>query len=130
MDPLAQALNLPGAHKYAQAQAQAEAGRAGASGGPYTGITPTLAAANAGYAPGGPGANTDWRQYVAHDPSNFFQHAANLSGNVSAQPTNGLPGSGRSGIGLPNPMAGTQNTYVQGNQTRNPYVTAAQSWGQ
>lgn len=133
MDPLAQALNLPGAHKYAQAQAQSEAGRAGASGGPYTGVAPTLAGANAGYSPGGPGSTVGWSQYVAHDPSNFFQKAANLSGNLSAQPINAIQGGG--GVGAPDVGAGTSNPYVQQNTVRNPYVTAARgatqqnTWG-
>lgn len=138
VDPLAQALNLPGAHKYAQAEAQDEAGKAGASGGPYTGVTPTLAGANAGYAAGGPGATVGWSQYVPRQPSGLFgdaQRAANVSGNLTPQPW-------ATGTLKPftqaNPTAGTQNTFVQGSQTVNPYVTAArgaaaqqpqQQWG-
>jgi hypothetical protein len=127
MDPLAQALDLPGAHKYAQQQAQDEAGKAGASGGPYTGVAPTLAAANAGYAPGGPGATQGWAQYVAHNPSNFFQRAANLSGNLTPQPV--VNGSGvPTGARLATPTAGVSNSYVQPSQTRNPYADAAGGW--
>jgi hypothetical protein len=111
MDPIAQALNLPGAHKYAQQQAQDEAGRAGASAGPYRGVTPTLAAANAGYTAGGPGATEGWQQYVPHDPSNFFQKQANVAGNLSIHPnSSGNP------LGFSSPSV---------NNTANPYVTAA-----
>ncbi len=58
IDPIAQALRLPGHDAYAKAQANAHLP---GSNGPYTGVTPTLAAANAGYTPGGPGANP-WQQ--------------------------------------------------------------------
>jgi hypothetical protein len=130
IDPLAQALNLPGAHKFAQSQAQDVQTNAG----PFAGKTPTLADANAGYAPGSAGATVGWTPNQATVPGNSLfgaaQRAANLSGNLSAQPTNGLPGSGRGGIGLPNPTAGTQNTYVQPTQTMNPYVTAARAAAQ
>jgi hypothetical protein len=128
VDPLAQALDLPGAHKYAQAQAQ----DVQTNPGPYAGQTPTLAAANAGYVPGSTaqGAQVGWTPNQMTTPGNALfsalQRGANLSGNLSAQPTNVLPGSGRSGIGLPNQGAGTGNTYVQGSQTINPYVAAAQ----
>src|SRR5579859_5779110 len=54
-DPLAHALHLPGASKYEQLQASQANGNS--STGPYQGVTPTLAGANAGYAAGGPGAN-------------------------------------------------------------------------
>lgn len=117
MDPLAQALNLPGAHKYEQSQAQAEAGKAGASGGPYTGVQATLAGANAGYRPGGPGATQGWSQYQAHDPSNFFQKAANVSGNLTPQ----VWGSGTlKPFTQANPTAGASNPWVQQNNTQNP----------
>lgn len=55
-DPLAQALHLPGAGKYAQSQNRAAINNSNGTT-PYGGVTPTLAAANAGYLPGGPGAN-------------------------------------------------------------------------
>ena len=127
VDPLAQALNLPGAHKYAQAQAQDVQTNAG----PYAGTTPTLADANAGYAPGSKDALAGWTPNQATTPGNslfgFAQHAANLSGNVTPQPW-------ATGTLKPftqaNPTAGTQNTFVQGSQTVNPYVNAAQRAGQ
>jgi hypothetical protein len=59
VDPIAQALHLPGYNAYAKAQANAHLP---GSNGPYSGIAPTLAGANAGYAPGGPGSNPMWRQ--------------------------------------------------------------------
>lgn len=133
IDPLAQALNLPGAHKYAQSQAKDRAGQTDTNGGAYTGVDATLAGANAGYAPGGPGATPGFTPTTPTVGGGLFgtlQKAANLSGNLSAQPTNSLPGSGRSGIGLPNPGAGTNNTYVQQSQTVNPYVTAARGAAQ
>ena len=121
IDPLAQALNLPGAHKYAQAQAQAVQTNAG----PYAGTTPTLADANAGYAPGSAHAQVGWVPNQATGSTGLFgklQGAANLSGNVTPQPW-------ATGTLKPftqaNPTAGTQNTFVQGSQTVNPYVTAA-----
>lgn len=125
MDPLAQALNLPGAHKYAQQQGRDEAAKAGASAGPYTGVQATLAGANAGYAPGGPGATVGWHQYMPHDPSNFFQRAANVSGNVTPQPwsTGGLKPFTQA-----DPTAGTTNPYVTAAQgvPRNNQISA---WG-
>src|ERR1700675_4026346 len=116
IDPIAQALNLPGAHKYAQQQARDEAGKAGASGGPYTGVDPTLAAANAGYTPGGPGATVGWSQYQPHAQGGLFgtlQKGANVSGNLTPQVWG----------------TGTRKPFTQANPgatTNNPWVTAAQ----
>jgi hypothetical protein len=128
VDPLAQALNLPGAHKYAQAQAQDVQTNAG----PFAGKTPTLADANAGYAPGSAGAQVGWTPNQASAPGNslfgFAQKASNLSGNLTPQPivgNSGIP----TGASPARPGNMTQNPYVQGSATRNPYVTAAQGWG-
>lgn len=52
-DPLAQGLDLPGAHKYQNTLVN----RVGPDQGPYTGVQATLAGANSGYAANGPGAN-------------------------------------------------------------------------
>lgn len=127
IDPLAQALNLPGAHKYAQAQAQSNAGATDTNGGAYTGINATLAGANAGYAPGGPGSTPGFAPTQPAPGNHLFdvaQRAANVSGNVTPQPW-------ATGTLKPftqaNPTAGTANTFVQGNQTVNPYVTAARN---
>jgi hypothetical protein len=128
IDPLAQALNLPGAHKYAQSQAKDRAGQTDTNGGAYTGVDATLAGANAGYQPGGPGATPGFTPTTPTAGGGLFgtlQKAANLTGNLNAQPTNLLPGSGRGGGITPNFGAGTQNTYVQQSNTVNPYVTAA-----
>lgn len=130
IDPLAQMLNLPGAHKYAQAQAQSEAGKAGASGGPYTGVDPTLAGANAGYTPGGPGATTGWSQYAPRAPGGLFglmQKGSNLAGNLT-------PLTAPLGKPLPLPNPSTTNQYVQPNTTANPWVLAVRGqqnpqWG-
>lgn len=54
-DPLAQALNLPGAGKYAQAGARMNIAPGT---GPYAGIPATLAGANAGYTGNAPGASS------------------------------------------------------------------------
>jgi hypothetical protein len=54
-DPLAQALHLPGAGKYAQSQAR---GNIAPGTGPYAGQPATLAGANAGYVGNAPGANS------------------------------------------------------------------------
>ena len=123
IDPLAQALNLPGAHKYAQAQAQDVQTNAG----PYAGQTPTLAASKEGYTPGGPTAQAGWTPNQATSPGNSLfgklQGAANVSGNATPQPW-------ASGTIKPftqaNPGAGTSNQFVQQSGTVNPYVTAAQ----
>lgn len=123
VDPLAQALNLPGAHKYAQAQAQ----DVQTNPGPYAGVTPTLADANAGYAPGSADAQKGWTPNQATTPGNSLfgklQGAANVSGNLTPQPwaTGTLKPFAQA-----NPTAGTGNSFVQGSQTVNPYVTAAQ----
>lgn len=129
-DPLAQALDLPGAHKYAQAQAQDVQTNAG----PYAGTTPTLADANAGYAPGSADAQQGWTPNQSTNSNRgflgFLGKTANLSGNLGNQPIAGRM--------TPTPLQGTNNTYVQGSQTINPYVTAARgavqqptnSWGQ
>lgn len=136
IDPLAQALNLPGAHKYAQAVAQRNAGDTDVNGGAYTGIAPTLAAANAGYKPGGPGAPAGWAPMnTGSNPNGIFgllTKNANLSGNATPQPW-------ATGTLKPftqaNPSAGFNNTNVQPTQTMNPYVSAARgasqnAWGQ
>jgi hypothetical protein len=123
MDPLAQALNLPGAHKYAQAVAQRNAGATDVNGGAYTGITPTLAAANAGYQPGGPGASPGWQQInLGSNPSglqDILTRGANVLGNAAIA----KPGPGGSPISTPS--FGTGNPYVQQSTTQNPYVQAA-----
>lgn len=64
-DPLAQGLDLPGAHKYQQQSVNAENQNPNAVTGPYAGMTPSLAGANAGYAPGGPGANANYQAFGA-----------------------------------------------------------------
>ena len=110
MDPLAQALDLPGSHKYAQDQAEKDAESSAANGGPYTGVAASLAGANAGYAPGGPGSNPNWQPWTPHVNTNFFQQAANLSGNLTPQPVEkggGLPTGASPAVGF-----STQNSYV------------------
>ena len=74
-DPLAQALHLPGSNKYAQQQASQAATQSPYAQGPYTGVTPTLAGANAGYAANGPGATAG----VASAPNAYVTAARNAS---------------------------------------------------
>ena len=124
VDPLAQALNLPGAHKYAQAQAQDVQTNAG----PYAGQTPTLAAAKEGYTPGSTalGAQAGWTPNQASGSNGLFgklQGAANLSGNLTPQP---WASGNLKPLTQANPTAGTSNSFVQQSGTVNPYVTAAQ----
>ncbi len=114
IDPIAQALNLPGAHSYAQAQANAHLP---ASNGPYTGVTPTLAGANAGYAPGGPGANM-WTQPTPWHQGGLFGTLQGLASDV-----------GETSYGA-QPKFSTQSpsaTGPAGNVGTDPYVTAAQN---
>src|SRR5277367_1185280 len=115
VDPIAQALDLPGAHKYAQAQAQ----DVQTNPGPYAGQTPTLAAANVGYAPGttAQGATPGWTPNQATQPGNalfgLLQKGANIAGNTVPQPRVGSGGfpTGVS-IGAPG-VPSTSNQYVQ-----------------
>jgi len=113
VDPLAQALDLPGAHKYAQSQAQDAAGQTDTNGGAYTGIQASLAGANAGYAPGGPGATPG---FMPTQPTGGaftrgilgdMTQAANLSGNIS--PTAQTVNNGAGAL----PSFSTANPWVQ-----------------
>lgn len=81
-DPLAQALHLPGSQSYVNyKQAQADENQPGAHSGPYSGVSPTLGAAQAGYAPDGAGSNSQWKPYTAApNVANFFQKAASNAG--------------------------------------------------
>jgi hypothetical protein len=126
IDPLAQALNLPGAHKYAQQQAQDRAGQTDTNGGAYTGIDATLAGANAGYAPGGPGSTPGFTPTTPSGGGGLFgalQKGANLSGNLTPQ------GTGTS-VSPATPGNGTNNSYVQStNAPQNPIATAPAGYG-
>lgn len=133
IDPIAQALDLPGAHKYAQSQAQDVQTNAG----PYAGQTPTLGAALAGYVPGDTahGATAGWTPNQNTGGPGFMgslQRGANFFGNQA--PAYG-PG------GLAAPSTSTGNNFVQNSQTANPnpamangginpYVTAARGAAQ
>lgn len=130
IDPLAQALHLPGSDKYRQQQAQ-NANSTGAVG-PYAGITPTLAGANSGYAPGGPGSNPDWRPFVAQRPGGLFGAAQRFSSAVGGTTPN--PDAVAAGkVALPNTpgqLASTYRTGTPSNQpntyAQSPYVAASQ----
>lgn len=93
VDPLAQALHLPGATKAVQAQQKANAGTSAANGGPYTGVTPTLAAAAGGYQPGGPGANAGWRPWAPSAPGGIMGGAQRFSAGVGQTTPNPAGGS-------------------------------------
>lgn len=135
VDPLAQALHLPGSTKYAQQEAN-DANSTGAVG-PYAGVTPTLAGANGGYAPGGPGSNPDWKPFAAQRPGGLFgfaQRAAAVAGDTTPNPADGNYLSG----GTPSQLLATARTgqgagagaspYGPG-PAISPYVTAAAGAG-
>jgi hypothetical protein len=138
IDPLAQALHLPGANKYAQQQAQ-NANSTGAAG-PYAGVTPTLAGANAGYAPGGPGANPDYVPFQAQRPGGVFGAAQRFSSAVGSTAPNPAGGQWTLNGGLtpaPSSTMGAGGVYATtptgspGAQAgMNPYVAATQRQGQ
>lgn len=124
VDPLAQALHLPGSNKYAQQEAQ-DANSTGAVG-PYAGVAPTLAGANAGYAPGGPGANANYQPFVAKQPGGIFGTAQRFSaavGGTTPSPDTALSGK----VALPSSPSGIAQSYQTGQPAgqSNPYVTAA-----
>lgn len=130
IDPLAQALHLPGSDKYRQQQAQ-DANSTGAVG-PYAGVTPTLAGANGGYAPGGVGANANYVPFQAKSPGGLFGFAQRFSSAVGGTTPNpddvavgkvatpDTPGQLASTYRTGTPV-NQQNTYVQ-----SPYVAASQ----
>lgn len=92
VDPLAQALHLPGASKYAQLEQSKNAGGSAANGGPYTGVAPTLAAASEGYVPGGTGANKQWSNWAPTAPGGLFGGAQRFSaavGQTTPDPSTG-----------------------------------------
>lgn len=124
IDPLAQALHLPGSNKYAQQEAQ-DANSTGAAG-PYAGVTPTLAGANAGYAPGGPGANSNYVPFQAKQPGGIFGTAQRFSsavGDTTPSPDAALSGK----VALPSTPGGIAQSYQTGQAAgvANPYTTAA-----
>ena len=124
VDPLAQALHLPGSDKYRQQQAN-DANSKGAVG-PYAGVTPTLAGANAGYAPGGPGSNPDWKPFVAQAPGGLFGFAQRFSssvGDTTPSPDKALSGK----VALPSSPGQIANTYSTGTPTgmQDPYGAPA-----
>jgi hypothetical protein len=92
VDPLAQALHLPGASKYAQLEQSQNAGTSAANGGPYSGATPTLASAAGGYVPGGVGANTAWAPWTPTRPGGLFGGAQRFSAAVGQTTPNPLGG--------------------------------------
>jgi hypothetical protein len=84
IDPLARTLHLPGSNKYAQGVAQRNAGATDVNGGPFTGIAPTLAAANGGYTAGATGAPANWQQInLGSNPSGLFGDALKINNNVA-----------------------------------------------
>lgn len=130
IDPLAQALHLPGSDKYRQQQAQ-DANSTGAVG-PYAGVTPTLAGANAGYAPGGPGANPNYVPFQAKTPGGLFGAAQRFSSAVGGTTPN--PDDVAAGKvatpDTPGQLASTYRTGTPVNQPNtyvsSPYVAASQ----
>jgi hypothetical protein len=130
IDPLAQALDLPGAHKYAQSQAQDAAGQTDTNGGAYTGVNATLAGANAGYAPGGPGATPGFAPTQPTAGNSLFgklQGAANLVGNsMPYRAGNGImPTAPNNPLSTANPYVQTTNPGQSSFTAPNPYAAAA-----
>lgn len=124
IDPLAHALHLPGANKYAQQQAQ-DANSTGAVG-PYAGVTPTLAGSNAGYAPGGPGSNPEYVPFSAKRPGGAFGFAQRFSsavGDTTPSPDAALSGK----LALPSSPGGIAQSYHTGQPAgvADPYAPTA-----
>lgn len=133
IDPLAQALHLPGSDKYRQQQAN-DANSKGAVG-PYAGVTPTLAGANSGYAPGGPGSDPNWKPFTPQAPGGLFGFAQRFSsavGDTTPNPDNAAAGK-ISTPGTPGQLASTYRTGTPVNQpntyAQSPYVAASQQAG-
>jgi hypothetical protein len=105
MDPLANALHLPGADKYRQQQASANAGSSAINAGPYQGVAPTLAGANAGYAAGGPGAQAGWRPFTPSAPGGFFNRFASWSAQNTPNPYPNQSAGGDAGTNPTKPAA-------------------------
>jgi hypothetical protein len=92
VDPLAQALHLPGATKYAQLEQSQNAGGSAANGGPNTGVAPSLAGASSGYTTASPGANTQWTPWTPTRPGGLFGGAQRFSaavGQTTPDPSTG-----------------------------------------
>ena len=127
VDPVAQALHLPGSG--AAQKGRLDRANAANSTGPYTGVAPTLAGANAGYVPGGPGANTDWKPFnLGNVGGGFFSRAAATSGAVTpgVNPTQFAgPTYGSSQPSSPQ-STGPSYTGFGGGPAVNPYVAASQ----
>ncbi len=128
IDPIAQSLDLPGSHSYANSQQQAQQQAAIANGlGPYSGVAPSLAGANAGYVQGGPGAKPGWQPYVPSSQGGLFellQSAANVAGNA---PGVKLGGGGGNSPSLTNNYAPTGGVAYGGSVPT--YAQAAQQAG-
>jgi hypothetical protein len=116
VDPLAQALHLPGAGKYAQSEANTANEQSG--GGPYAGVAPSLAGANAGYAPGGPGANASYHPFQAQAPGGLFGAAQRFSSAVGDTTPN--PAGGSWTAANPGQIASTAQTGQPAGRP-NPY---------
>lgn len=126
VDPLAHALHLPGANKYAQVEATKDAGQSAANGQAYTGVAPTLAAANAGYAAGGPGSNADWHPWTPNAPGGIFGAAQRVSSAVGG--TTPDPYDGRLTPQNPGQLVNTAQTAP--GYTPTPTTGAAMNYGQ
>lgn len=134
IDPLARTLHLPGSNKYAQGVAQRNAGATDVNGGAFTGIAPSLAAANGGYTAGATGAPANWRQInLGSNPSGLFGDATRINNQV-ANVAPGVNGFAAHPLSFANPAV----TNAQGNGNALPpssaYVTAARgatqnTWG-
>jgi hypothetical protein len=135
IDPIAQALHLPGSNKYAQSEA--ERANSAPDPGPYNGIAPTLAGANAGYAPGGPGANPNYVPFSVQRPGGIFGGLQRIASSAGAT----SPNLGEGQV-LPNSPTAPITTLRTGQQpgqpnlyqspppiAPNPYVAAVANAG-
>lgn len=119
-DPLAHAMHLPGANKYEQSQTQAAAGKSANNAGPYAGVAPTLAASQAGYVPGGVGANAGWKPFQMPTVGNSWQHFASSMNNDPLASAVGAPGA-TSGV------PGVAPRQATGGYTPDAYAAAARA---
>ena len=122
VDPVAQALHLPGSTSYENSQMQQQQQAAQANGlGPYARVAPTLAAANAGYVQGGPGATPGWQPYQYKNQGGFLGTLQGIANTGQIVPNGTSPGT----FG-----ASTPPSAAQMNAQNSQYTQAAQQASQ
>jgi hypothetical protein len=122
IDPIAQAVHAPGYNDEANYQLKQHMP---GSNGPYSGVTASLAGANAGYAAGGPGANADWKAPVPWHQGGIM---GALQGAASGADPQRAIQAGPGAYGLPNTGTSTGPVGQSGyNDTSASYVNAARN---